>query len=159
MSSTSSNSFRIAAVALAAALSACGQSGSGDDGKTDSAPQSEFAGIWQAGGTFPGDCSDLECPPQYSFRLTLRDTGECIWKGQTRKFRPDSASGEWDYEDWHTYAPTQGACKWKRLDDWHFKMSVASSSGAWTGQLNGSVLDVTGPSLAGLHVHFSRLSE
>src|SRR5579871_2766549 len=151
-------SAKSATVACALALAACGQNSpnSSDNSASGTGPLSEFAGSWQAGGTFPGECTDLECPAQFTFRLALRSSGECVLTGQTRKYRSDVTTAGWDYEDWHPYTPVQGTCKWGSRDGWHMKMTLQHAPDAWTGVLNGSVLEVTSPQLQNLRIHFSR---
>jgi hypothetical protein len=148
-------------LACALVLAGCGESDPPAQVTTKSAEaaHSEFVGSWQAGGTFAGGCTDLACPSQYSFRLELNASGDCAWNGQTRSYRSNSTTGEWDYEGWHRYAPTQGPCKWNALDDWHVRMTLRGTRDAWLGKLNGSILEVTSPVLQKLRVHFSRVDE
>jgi hypothetical protein len=141
-------------------LCGCGESAPPADTPVaaDPALQPEFIGTWQAGGTFPGDCTDLVCPAQFSFRLDVRGSGACAWKGLTRTYRTDPNTGEWDYESWHPYGPTVGTCTWTAPDDWHIKFSLRQSE-VWSGKLNGSILEVTAPELRDMRVHFSRVNE
>jgi hypothetical protein len=150
----------VAVIVCALVLSACGKDSPASSvaAKSGAGSQSEVVGSWQSGGTFPGECSDVECPAQFSFRLELKSSGDCVLKGQTRKYRVDATTAGWDYEDWHPYALTQGPCKWKPLDNWHLKMTLYRAD-VWSAQLNGSVLDVTSPQLQNLRIHFSRLNE
>jgi hypothetical protein len=154
-------SAKSATVACALALAACGPSNSTSSGNTGSGtgPLSEFTGTWQAGGTFPGDCTDLECPAQFSFQLELRSSGACVLKGQTRKYRTDVTTAGWDYEDWHPYTQAQGSCQWTSRDGWHMKMVLQHAHDTWTGALNGSVLEVTSPQLQNLRIRFSRVDQ
>lgn len=142
-------------------LAACGDNNPPPKaaGPTARTPQSEFVGTWQASGSFGGDCTDLVCPSQFSFRLEMSASGDCAWKGQTRSYRNNGQTGEWAYEGWHTYTPTQGPCRWKALDDWHVSMRLRGSRDPWLGQLNGSILEVTSPALQKLRIHFSRVDE
>ena len=138
-------------------LSACGENSPPSGANSEPSTHSEFVGAWQAGGTFPGDCSDLVCPSQFSFRLQLRASGDCTLKGQTRAYRSAEATGEWSYEPWHPYMPTQGSCRWKTPDDWHIQLTLQNAD-QWSGALNGSVLEITSPAPEKLRVHFSRAS-